>query len=443
MTDQRAELPPQLLQRLERGCTPAAARLLRACVDEAERRGEPLYLTGGALRDLLRSDLLRGDPLKGGGGRGGLRELDLVLEGEVEALARAAARSSGAELALFPRFLTARLRLAGATLDLARARRERYPKPAALPLVRPAPIAEDLPRRDFSVNTMALTLSGAPALKGALLDPCGGLDDLAAGRIRVLHARSFIDDPTRLLRACRYAARLEGRLTRESARLLKRDAKGLRRLSRDRLGAEWRRLLEDAAAEGALRRAAGWGLTEADVRGWRPAPRLLRAWARLGEGGQRGSAHFWALSGLVEEPALAARVTARCALRREEQRALESGGRLRRRRVALGAPSLAPSAASALLRGEAPAALEAAAVLWPGRAGERVRSYLSAWRAVESPLSARELGALGLRGAALGAWRSRLREALLDGELPGAQTGSGAKRAACAWVRRESGRKVG
>ena len=185
-----------LIEQIERTFTHEAATLTGACVDQSQRHGVALYLVGGALRDLL-----RGQP-------GPMREIDLVVEGEVEAIARAAAQASKADLTLFPRFLTARLRLGSATVDLASARRERYPEPAASPVVRPAAIEADLPRRDFSVNAVALALTSAR--RSELLDPCGGLGDLRARRIRVLHTRSFIHDPARLLRACRYAARLEG-----------------------------------------------------------------------------------------------------------------------------------------------------------------------------------------------------------------------------------------
>lgn len=418
-----------LIEQIERTFTHEAATLTGACVDQSQRHGVALYLVGGALRDLL-----RGQP-------GPMREIDLVVEGEVEAIARAAAQASKADLTLFPRFLTARLRLGSATVDLASARRERYPEPAASPVVRPAAIEADLPRRDFSVNAVALALTSAR--RSELLDPCGGLGDLRARRIRVLHTRSFIHDPARLLRACRYAARLEGRLSRETMRLLRRDASGLQGLSQERFGAEWRRLLEDKAADGALRRAVEWGLTEAAVPGWRPAPRLRHAWARLGGRERRQSEHFWALHALVEESALTQRAATHCALRRKERQALERGLSLRQRHSRIAARALAPSAAATLLRGEPESVVEAAAALWTGRAGERVRRYLAAWRDVESPLSAADLAALGLCDAALGTWRAELRDAVLDGELSEDASGWSRKQAARKWVRQKVRQRVG
>lgn len=429
MTSMDRALRSDLIEQIERTFAHEAATLTCACVGQSQRHGAALYLVGGALRDLL-----RGQP-------GPMREIDLVVEGEVEAIARAAAQASKADLTLFPRFLTARLRLGSATVDLASARRERYPEPTAPPVVWPAAIEADLPRRDFSINAVALALTNAR--RGELVDPCSGLRDLRARRIRVLHTRSFIHDPARLLRACRYAARLEGRLSRKTMRLLRRDASGLQELSQERFGAEWRRLLEDKAADGALRRAVEWGLTEAAVRGWRPAPRLRHAWARLGGRGRRQGEHFWALHGLVEEPALAQRVATHCALRRKEGRALERGLSLQQHRSRIAARSLAPSAAATSFRGEPVSVIEAAAALWTGRAGERARLYLSAWRDAESPLSAAELAALGLCDATLGTWRAALRDAVLDGELSESGDGRSRKQAARRWVRQKAAQQVG
>jgi tRNA nucleotidyltransferase (CCA-adding enzyme) len=154
-----------------------------------------VYLVGGAVRDLLldRADRpaseVRGD-------------LDLVAEGDIGALA---ARLGGRYLP-HERFGTATVTLDGHSYDLAMARRETYSRPGALPDVAPASIREELLRRDFTVNSMAITLGGPRA--GDVTAAPNALEDLAAGRLRVLHDRSFLDDPTRLLRLARYASRL-------------------------------------------------------------------------------------------------------------------------------------------------------------------------------------------------------------------------------------------
>jgi tRNA nucleotidyltransferase/poly(A) polymerase len=157
---------------------PGIARV-RAALD-----GERAYLVGGAVRDLL---LGAEHP-----------DLDLAVEGDAVELAR----RLGAEPVAHERFSTATVDLDGVRVDLARTRAETYPHPGALPEVEPAPLERDLARRDFTVNAMALPLDG----RGQLVDPHGGRVDLRAGLLRVLHPGSFADDPTRALRAARYAA---------------------------------------------------------------------------------------------------------------------------------------------------------------------------------------------------------------------------------------------
>jgi tRNA nucleotidyltransferase (CCA-adding enzyme) len=180
------------------------------------------YLVGGAVRDALlgheRADL------------------DVVVTGDHLALARAL----GGEIREHDRFGTATVTVDGRTVDIARARAESYPHPGALPEVRPAGIDDDLARRDFSVNAMAVSLS-AP---GELIDPHGGLEDLRRGVLRVLHERSLADDPTRALRAARYAARLG--LEPEPGTLDQIRAADLSAVSADRVEAERRRLAAEA-----------------------------------------------------------------------------------------------------------------------------------------------------------------------------------------------------
>jgi tRNA nucleotidyltransferase (CCA-adding enzyme) len=154
------------------------------------------FLVGGAVRDLLRGvDAV---------------DLDLAVEGDAPATARAIAERLGGEAVEHDRFGTATLRAPSVTADLATTRRESYPAPGALPEVEPAPIGEDLSRRDFSVNAMAAGLTGDDL--GVLHDPHGGRADLEGGIIRILHSRSFVDDPTRVLRAIRYEVRLGAKL---------------------------------------------------------------------------------------------------------------------------------------------------------------------------------------------------------------------------------------
>jgi tRNA nucleotidyltransferase (CCA-adding enzyme) len=162
------------------------------------------------------------------------RELDLVVEGDVAALAQAL----GGDYVVHEPFGTATAIGDGWRVDLAMARRERYPAPGALPEVEPASIEEDLERRDFTVNAVAVTLAG-----GELIAADGALEDLAAGTLRVLHAGSFIDDPTRLIRLARYAERLGFGIDHHTAVLAA--AAGFATLSGGRLGGELRLALAE------------------------------------------------------------------------------------------------------------------------------------------------------------------------------------------------------
>lgn len=188
-------------------------------------------LVGGAVRDLL------------GGRFPG--ELDAVVDGEPEPVARALARRLGAEVIRHQRFDTATVTGAGVRVDLARARTECYRTPGALPVVGPASLEHDLMRRDFTVNAIALKLEGEHA--GELVAPEHALDDLRARRLRVFHGASFRDDPTRLLRLARYETRL-GFTPEDHTAGLAEEAVGARALdtvSGGRLGAELRLALRE------------------------------------------------------------------------------------------------------------------------------------------------------------------------------------------------------
>jgi tRNA nucleotidyltransferase (CCA-adding enzyme) len=203
---------------------PCGAQLLRAFGP-----GDGVHLVGGAVRDLLLGRVPR--------------ELDLVVEGDVDA---AAARLPG-ELRAHDRFGTAIVQAGSCRFDLARARTETYASPGALPDVRPAGLAEDVRRRDVTVNAIALGLGGT------LTSVPGALADLAAGVLRVLHDASFTDDPTRLWRVARYAARL-GFTVEPHPRALAAVADPST-VSGDRLGAELRLALREPDPPAALRAA--------------------------------------------------------------------------------------------------------------------------------------------------------------------------------------------
>ncbi|MSQ33161.1 MAG: CCA tRNA nucleotidyltransferase [Dehalococcoidia bacterium] len=234
------ELPPPeaLPQLLRQALAGEAQGPLQAVVAESLARGLRPFLVGGFVRDLL-----LGQPTP--------HDLDLVLPGDAIPVARALEEKPGWHVLVHGRFRTAALRAGAIGLDLATARRERYARPGALPSVEaPASLEEDLFRRDFTVNAMALSL--APDSFGRLHDPYGGRHDLAAGLLRVLHERSFKDDATRLWRACRYAARLGLRLETRTGRLARRDAGYIMSVGHDRVRHELERIFQEERPEKAL-----------------------------------------------------------------------------------------------------------------------------------------------------------------------------------------------
>jgi tRNA nucleotidyltransferase (CCA-adding enzyme) len=224
---------------------PGQASVLDLIAREADARSVGAYLVGGAVRDWLLDAR-------------GIDDLDITIEGDAGAFATALATTHGGDVQTHARFNTARWTFGGVPVDLTTSRTERYAHPGALPQVEPSPIAVDLQRRDFAINAIALNLSD-----GALLDPFDGRGDLSARRVRALHARSFVDDPTRILRAARYAARLGFTVEDETRRWIDAGLTHLRALSGERVKYDLELIFCDAAPAPALADLAGWGVFRA------------------------------------------------------------------------------------------------------------------------------------------------------------------------------------
>lgn len=336
-----------------------------AAVREAAA-GEPVYLVGGAVRDLL----LGRDRA----------DVDLVVIGDAAALAA----RLGAEPRQHERFATAKARLDGHEVDIATARTETYPRPGALPVVEPATTIEaDLTRRDFTINAMALALDR----EAEPIDPHGGADDLAAGLLRVLHDRSFVDDPTRALRAARYAARFGFRLEAGTEKLLLET--DLDSVSGDRRQAELLRLAAEATAPRGFELLAEWGLAELGPDG----PSLAAAAI------ETTAASPWRELVPRRYPVLAA--------------ALGELGR---------APQLAaeqrptPSAGVELARGLGPVEL----VLARAMGAEWLDRYMLEWQDVKLEIDGDDLIAAGIpQGPAIGLGLGTALKRKLDGEIGG------------------------
>ncbi len=230
--------------KLEAALSPELLTLLRNIGKTAMKRGESAYLIGGAVRDILLN-------------RGNL-DLDLSVEGKAISLARQIASENDFSLKTHPRFGTAKLQSKNFSLDLVTARSETYERPGALPKVQTGTIYDDLARRDFTINAMAIHLS--PDSFGELLDPHNGQHDLAKKLIRILHRKSFKDDPTRILRAIRYEQRLDFHLESETEELLQHNLEGLSTVTAERLWHELELILNEEKPEKAIIRADNLGV---------------------------------------------------------------------------------------------------------------------------------------------------------------------------------------
>jgi tRNA nucleotidyltransferase (CCA-adding enzyme) len=336
---------------------------------------DPVYLVGGAVRDLIR-------------GRG-RADIDLVVEGDPAALAAAL----GAEpVAAHSRFGTMKVDWNGEEIDLAAARRETYARPGALPTVElDAPIRTDLARRDFTVNAMAIPLADPEDL----LDPYDGRVDLRDGLLRVIHDRSFADDPTRAIRAARYAARFGFELEPRTADLLR--AADLDSVTPERRAEELRRLAREATGVEGLELLARWRLVEPRAGGieWaRQVDAVIATEPWAGEVDRPEA--ILAAAGALGPHDIPGRADA-------VERAIELAGAVPSR----------PSEGAALARGVDPLVL----VLARAKGAAWLDDWLR-WREVALEISGADLTAAGLAGPAVGRGLDAALAAKLDGEAP-------------------------
>jgi tRNA nucleotidyltransferase (CCA-adding enzyme) len=335
---------------------------------------DDVYVVGGAVRDLL----LGREP----------HELDFVVEGD----ALEVAGRVGGRVISHERFGTATVELDGVTFDLAGARRERYERPGALPEVElGATLREDLERRDFTVNAIALHLKD-----GELTWLPGAREDLEARRLRVLHDRSFLDDPTRLLRLARYAARLGFEPEERTDRLAAEAVSGLDTVTGSRLGAELRLLLREPQPA-ALLQLTRHGLGRALLgEAFAPDEATIAAADELAPGGLAALAA--ALTGPVDLDRLAFPAHERDAVNR-----------------AAAAEPLTEGDDLGLWRRFRREPPEAAAVAGARGDAEAARRWLEDVRHRRLAIDGHDIVAAGLEGPAVGAALDRAMEAMLEG----------------------------
>ncbi len=334
--------------------------------------GVAAWVVGGVVRDLLR-------------GVAAPPDIDVAVDADLEPLLDRLAAPVEVE-ASHARFATATVRSGAVTVDLSRTRSESYARPGALPSVAPAGIEADLARRDFTVNAIAVPLAGPEGL----LDPFGGAADLRAGTLRVLHERSFIDDPTRAIRAARYGARLGLEPEARTRELLA--GADLGTVSDDRREAELARLAAEPAAAAGFRLLAAWGVLD-------PGAEALDLIA--------------AVDAAAGEPPW----NADPALRTEAILIAAGGGERLRAALALAAAEpRRPSRAVRLAAGHAPAVLLLAAAA----GGRWVIDYVERWRRVRLEIDGDDLIAAGIpEGPAIGAGLRGALDRKLDGGLDG------------------------
>jgi tRNA nucleotidyltransferase (CCA-adding enzyme) len=365
----------------------------------------PAYLVGGAVRDLLMGTATT--------------DIDIAVEGDARATARTLAERLRGTVVEHEAFGTATLELDNRRVDFARTRTEVYPLAGALPLVKPASLAEDLHRRDFSINAMATALKGDEL--GRLHDPEGGREDLDRGVIRVLHAGSFLDDPTRLLRAVRYGARFDFPLEKETDELAREAIRigAPSTVSDHRIRDELVLMFAEVEAPRAIERMHELELDKALNPALEPDAELAAS-AALGAV-EVGADRVWSVfAALVcaapveliewlDELGLTRDARERVARAARDAPALAEG---------LRAVTLSASAIHALLHDEPPEALALALAL--GAPPGPIMAWATSLRHVRLDITGDDLVAAGIEpGPALGRALAETLRAKLDGEVSG------------------------
>ncbi len=379
--------------------------LVREISSEAADRGERVYLVGGVVRDLLLGYHSF--------------DLDLVVEGDAVKLAQQMAATTRARLLAHHRFGTAKLRYGNSTLDLATARKETYSRPGALPTVLPGTLQDDLVRRDFSINAMAISLT--PYDYGELIDPYSGKSDLEHGLIRILHPASFSDDATRILRGVCYEQRFGFGFETHTARLLQRDIPMLDTISGDRIRHELEHIFEEDRPELVIKRLGELGVLpriSPSLKGdGRLAEKFVKA-RRLKKLAHLAPLYLCLLIYALSEQEIEQFLT-RLNVPAKLSRAVRDTLRLKTSLRSLDKPSLKRSEIYYLLREYDPLAIQANAIATESSILQRnLRLFLTRLRHVRTSLDGEELKTLGISpGPEMGRVLQVLHKARLDGEV--------------------------
>ena len=389
---------PEIL--LERFGRLPAGRLL---LDRLRSAPTGVYLVGGAVRDLI----LEIEP----------RELDLVIESELDPFIE----RLGASGRLHDRFGTAILELDGHGYDVARARSETYSRPGSLPTVAAADLDQDLWRRDFTVNAIALGVSGPP--RGELIALYPALDDLRTGVIRVLHDGSFIDDPTRLFRLALYSSRLGFAIEPHTFELARAAiANGaLETISGPRIGAELRRLAAEPDPVAAVSALGPLGVDSALAPEFGlhdPAP-ARRALGLLSTDGNAAAVVLAAAAIHIKPGELAALLDKWAFEAAQRDAIIAAAGRAGPLAAAL-ARARTPSQVAAAVGGAGVETVALAGAFGAADAADAAHRWLSQLRHVRLEIDGRDLLAAGVAaGPAVGEGLRAALAAKLDGHASG------------------------
>jgi tRNA nucleotidyltransferase (CCA-adding enzyme) len=391
---------------------PDASALVERAAALATAHGWPAYLIGGTARDALRGV----PPL----------DLDISVVGDAVQVARELAAELEVEIEGYERFGTSTVFPPGSPyhLDFVTARRETYPQPGALPVVGAGTIEDDLARRDFTVNAFAIELTPN---RGTLIDPHGGVRDLEAGRVAVLHDHSFIDDPTRLFRAVRFAERLDFRIEPHTLELMLQAVRDgvLATVSVERLSRELVLVLEEPEAVRMLAALDRLGLLEGLYPGlyWPYAPDDTLLVSGLSRDERRDALLAALAAEYAPDPPSAQELARYLRLPAPQVRLMHDAAKLAAFWPRLGEPELRNSELYALLSPIDVSAQEAFTRIEKLRADEvaweRLRLYLSELRHTRTQLTGHDLQAFGLPpGPDYREILGKLLQAKLDGEVP-------------------------
>ncbi|CAG0942374.1 A-adding tRNA nucleotidyltransferase [Anaerolineae bacterium] len=407
----RATRAAEMATRLERWLPRDLFALVRDAGSAAHELGYGLYVVGGFVRDLL----LNQPNL----------DLDLVVEGDAIALAQRLAEKYGGRVHKHTRFGTAKWILRDkpsldtrlASLDFTTARTEFYAHPSALPEVERSSIKQDLRRRDFTINTLAICLD--PQRFGQLLDPFGGEPDLERGLVRVLHNLSFIEDPTRILRAARFEQRFGFKLETRTAQLIGNALEMLHRVSGERIRHEFELIFRETEPEKAFARLNELGVLRAIF------PHLaFDAWHaekfRAARAASSATTTYFGLLAFHLTKAEAQELATRLRLGTADAETLQQTLALQDETATpVAAESLAPSDIYHLLEEYSDAALAIFAIATDdARVCERVAVFRERLRGIAPELTGEDLKRMNIPpGPVYRDILTRLRDARLDGKI--------------------------